>query len=97
MTGTKMSISEIRNETEFNIPRQVAFWNDAEMNYVGGIWVGKNIICGCCGCIFEVEDLIADAEEDGVVPLYVLPWVDLTEELLGDWEPDDGEGDENDG
>ena len=55
MTGTKMPISEIRNEAEFNIPRQVAFWNDAEMNYVGGIWVGKNIICGCCGATMDEE------------------------------------------
>ena len=43
------------------------------------------IICGCCGGVFEIEEIIEDAKNDGVVPIipYEL-WVDLVSEIAGD-------------
>lgn len=50
-----------------------------------GIAYKDEIICGCCGGVFEIEEIIEDAKNDGVVPIipYEL-WVDLVSEIAGD-------------
>lgn len=63
----------------YDIPTQVRF-TDFEGNEFGGIAWGDEIICGDCGCVFDITELIhlygAKIES--------LPWVDISEEILGD-------------
>ena len=64
-------------------PRQVMFW-DGE-GYCAGIIVGKKIICGCCGAIYDRDEIKEDAMESGVAPLKLFQtWVDLSDEIKGD-------------
>ena len=43
----------------------------------GGIMVDKKfIICGCCGGVFEVEEV-------GWENVMMLTWIDISEEILG--------------
>ena len=60
---------------------QCKFRPFGEEAWQGGIYVNINleyayIICGCCGAVFEMDD-IADLEifDD---------WVNLSEEIIGD-------------
>lgn len=61
----------------FETPTQVKFWDPDGGHYTAGIAYKDEIICGCCGGVFEIED--------GVVPIipYEL-WVDLVSEIAGD-------------
>ena len=78
-----MTIKEIVNS---NIARQVKFYNGEGMS--AGIMIGDIIICGCCGGVIEVEDIIEDAREDGVIHpiLMYTHWVGLSNEITGDEE-----------
>lgn len=77
-------------KTYFDQPTQVIFWDAAEKDYVGGIAYHDEVICGCCGGVFEIKDLLDDAEEDGVQAIYEYKyWVDLSAEIEGDAYPED--------
>ena len=69
----------------FNKPTQLMFWDSDSGTYLGGIGYRDEIICGCCGGVFEIEEIIEDAKNDGVAPIipYEL-WVDLVSEIAGD-------------
>lgn len=72
------------------LARQVMFF-DGE-GYCAGILIGKTIICGCCGAIFELEDVLESAKEEGVVPIKLFDsWVDISDEIRGDVNADDEE------
>ena len=61
---------------------QVRFSEDLEYTWKGGIWDSEEdiIICGCCGGIFEKDDI-----HDGVFQFKVYDnWVDISEEIMGD-------------
>lgn len=62
----------------FERPTQVKFWDDGR--WIGGIGYRDEIICGCCGGIFEVNELLED-NPNGIVRL---PWIDINEEIRGD-------------
>lgn len=69
----------------FEIPTQVKFYEAAEEDYIGGIAYRNEIICGCCGSILEISDVIAEAEEDGIEePIVKLPWIDIQSEVIGE-------------
>lgn len=69
----------------FEVPTQVKFYEAAEEDYIGGIAYKNEIICGCCGLVFEISDVIAEAEEDGIEePIIKLPWIDIQSEIIGE-------------
>lgn len=56
--------------------KQVKFV-DKELNVLGGIELNDgSVICGCCGSIFEPDDIVIITRYD--------TWVNLTEEICGD-------------
>lgn len=62
------------------IPKQVIF-KDPDKHVLGGIMVknGRDtfIICGCCGGVFEYEEL-------GKENVKIIPWINIEEEIRGD-------------
>ena len=77
-------------KTYFDQPTQVIFWETAQKDYVGGIAYRDEVICGCCGGVFEIADLLDNAEEDGVQAIYEYKlWVDLSSEIEGEAYPAD--------
>lgn len=49
---------------------------EVEDEVLGGILVnGEYIICGCCGSVFEVDE---------VTILKELSWINISEDILGD-------------
>ena len=80
----------------FDFPQQVKFLDlgDTQGKEVwhGGIAIEDNIICGCCGTVFSLEEIFSDWEEYGKeeypdveAPIKIYNyWVDLDEEILGD-------------
>lgn len=69
----------------FESPKQVKFWDVDGGHYTAGIAYKDEIICGCCGGVFEIEEVVADAMSDGVEPIIPYDyWVDLVSEIAGD-------------
>lgn len=67
----------------FEIPTQVKFWDG---RYIDGIAYRDEIICGCCGGIFRINEIYEFApdtlEED---PIVVYDnWVDINYNICGD-------------
>lgn len=58
----------------FDTPTQVAFYDCDADEYVGGIAFEDKIICGCCGAVIDIQDLIdteeAALENDWDIPHY---------------------------
>lgn len=78
-----MAIVSARDLANDRSPRQVMFW-DGE-NYCAGIMVGKILICGCCGGTFDLDEVLENAKEAGVVAVKAFEtWVDICEEIEGD-------------
>ena len=79
-----VNIRDLMNDCS---PRQVKFW-DGE-GYCAGIMVGKKIICGCCGAIYDRDEVKEDAINSGVAPLKLFQtWVDLSDEISGEVSDD---------
>ena len=78
-----MANVNVRDLANDRIPRQVMFW-DGE-SHCAGIMIGKLLVCGCCGGIFNLDEVIEMAREDGQVPVRVFDtWVDISDEIMGD-------------
>ena len=62
------------------ITRQVRFRSLDDDTYFGGILVKDSkesfIICGCCGSIFEMDDIAEIQEYEH--------WVNISDEIIGD-------------
>ena len=57
--------------------KQIKFHEVGENIEIGGILLDDgNIICGCCGSLFEPEDVEIIREYEN--------WIDLSEEIKGD-------------
>lgn len=68
----------------FEVPTQVKFYDADSGMFQGGIAYGDEIICGCCGGIFEVDEVIEGAKRAGVdLDIRIMSWVDISEEILG--------------
>ena len=80
-----MTIKEV---VKSGIVKRVKFYDGEKM--CAGIMMGDKIICGCCGGIFEVKDIIEDAHEDGIVNpiLMYIRWVDLSDKIRGNNDND---------
>lgn len=75
----------------FYAPTQVVFFdvdgtNDLEHpRYIAGIAYHDEIICGCCGGIFQIPYVWEVGIDAGVQPIFVYDdWVDLNEAITGD-------------
>ncbi len=67
-------------------PKQVIFADPENPgDWLAGIAFHDSIICSCCGGVFEIEDVVKQAKEDGVVnPIYEYEdWSDLTDDIFG--------------
>lgn len=72
----------------FNKPTQVKFWDGEEKQYVGGIAYQDEIICGCCGSIFEILDIYDNAQDDGMTAIIEYDyWGNISDEIIGDDYP----------
>lgn len=82
-------------DTYFNYPKQVAVmrvFDEGEVDAFVGIAYRDEVICGCCGTVFDREEL---AEEGAVYK--VLEWVSISEEIAGGEDPfEDDEDEESD-
>ena len=57
--------------------KQIKFYEVGEDIEIGGILLDDgNIVCGCCGSLFEPEDVEIIKEYES--------WIDLSEEIKGD-------------
>ena len=57
--------------------KQIKFHEVGEDIEIGGILLDDgNIVCGCCGSLFEPEDVEIIKEYES--------WIDLSEEIKGD-------------
>ena len=58
----------------FETPTQVKFFDPEKQKILYGIGIDDEIICGCCGGVFEVSE---------VENIEILPWVDLSDAICG--------------
>ena len=85
------------SKMNFDKPTQVMFL-DLEQEWQVGIAYGEEIICGCCGGVFEVDEIMESAVESGVkcgIHPYET-WNDISEEISGGELPQSLKYDEND-
>ena len=71
----------------FKKPTQVWFIDpdEGEIYYNVGIAYHDEIICGCCGDIYEIREVWEAADEEGLTnPIVPMSWVDLSDEIHGD-------------
>lgn len=77
--STNHSNPIIESMIETRVPRQVRFY-DGE-NMCTGILCGEEVICACCGGIYDVRDILEEAPE-GIVPLSLFKnWVNFSEAI----------------
>lgn len=72
---------------EFEKPTQVRFklMEEDGVETFGGIGFGGEIICGCCGGCFTLDEIYDDAEIDNIEnPIEVLEWISISEEIKGE-------------
>ena len=72
----------------FDRPTQVVFAdpdNPGAGEWLVGIAYRDEIICGCCGGVFSIDDVIEMATEDGIhCAIYEYPeWNDIADEIVG--------------
>ena len=70
----------------FEVPTQVKFWDVDGDHYVGGIAYRNDVICGCCGGIFDISEIYGSAPDTLKEDPIVIPdrWVDFSREICGD-------------
>ena len=70
----------------FNRPKQVMFADpDNAGEWLAGIAYKDEIICACCGSIFNIDDVVEQATIEGIKQA-IYPyekWVDLVYEVTG--------------
>ena len=77
-----MSTPTIKQLVEDKTPVQVMFYDGEAMS--AGILFGEQIICGCCGGIFDVYDVVTMAQDEGVDAIRLFDtWVDVSDEIKG--------------
>lgn len=75
-----MSLKELM---ESNVPHQVMFYDGEGM--CPGILFQNHIICGCCGDVFSVEDVVDMVRDSEVEAIRLFKtWMDLSDEIRGD-------------
>ena len=85
-----MIAMEKKNMPYFNRPTQVVFADpDNAGEWIVGIAYKDEIICACCGGIFDISDVVDMATEAGIKnPIYDYnEWADISDEIVGDALP----------
>jgi Fe2+ or Zn2+ uptake regulation protein len=65
----------------------VRFYDAFDNMWRGGIAYHDFVICGCCGAIMPIEDIIEEANESGVHfddAIKELEWIDISNEIAGE-------------
>lgn len=71
----------------YDVPTQVYFV-DEDGVWRGGIAYRDEIICGCCGGVYEIDEVIEFAPEYVQQPIHKYEnWVDLSDEIRGGETP----------
>ena len=84
-------MENINIEYIFETPKQVIFADpDNPGEWIAGIAYREEIICACCGGIFEISDVVDAAIENGVInAIYPYEdWVDFAAEITGGEMPE---------
>ena len=74
----------------YGTPCQVRFVDCGDPNNITisyGIAYKDEIICGCCGAILSIDEVIKDAEKAGVHwdnAIIELEWIDISENIRGE-------------
>ena len=67
----------------FDSPTQVMFWDEDNHMFNYGIAYRNEIICGCCGGVFEVEEILNSEVPAGQEAIYTYEtWADISEEIF---------------
>ena len=69
----------------YGTPCQVKYWDPCEEEYVGAIAVYDYLICGCCGSVAKLSDVIAAGVKDGKHwddVIIELSWNDINKDIL---------------
>ena len=73
----------------FDEPKQVVFADpDNEGEWLVGIAYKDEIICACCGGVFEIEDVINSVEDPEKAIFPYADWIDFRYEITGDVFPE---------
>jgi hypothetical protein len=68
-------------------PVQVKYWDTDLKKYVGGIGYHEVIICGCCGKVCSIAEIIDEAEKyykmDPDKAIIEMNWIDISQEIIG--------------
>lgn len=76
-----MTVKELM---ESNTPHQVMFYDGGGKGMCAGILFQNHILCGCCGGVFHVDEVVENARDEGVDAIRVFDsWVDVSEEIKG--------------
>ncbi len=68
----------------YNEPKQVIFADpDNEGEWLVGIAYKDEIICACCGGVFEIENVIESVEDSNKAIFQYDYWNDISEEIKG--------------
>ena len=70
----------------FEVPTQVKFLDVDGDHYIVGIAYRNEIICGCCGGIFNISEIYESAPNTLKEDPIVIPdrWVDISYDICGD-------------
>ena len=73
-------------EMYFNHPKQIVFADpDNVENWIVGIAYKDEIICACCGNVFNINEVVEQAEAEGIKQA-IYPyedWNDIAYEIVG--------------
>ena len=70
----------------YGTPCQVKFYDAFAKEYCGGIAIHDTVICGDCGAVLLIEDIIKGAESVGVHwddAIVELEWIDISDIIKG--------------
>ena len=74
----------------YEIPTQVLFYDIDGDYYRAGIAYGDVVICGCCGCVSSIEEILEDAASEGLQGIYEYEgWEDIQADIFGGIYPKD--------
>ena len=74
----------------FYEPTQVMFADpDNEGEWLAGIAYKDEIICACCGGVFEIADVLEAVPEDEQAIFPYEDWADISTEICGNGFPED--------
>lgn len=72
-------------KTNYEFPTMVVFCHQEEdgeeIRMIGGIAYNDHIICGECGGLIMVDEVLEQFGEDGIREL---DWIDISEAIYGD-------------